>query len=215
MGFRPFFSLQVRGYSSENGYGKEIITAFPFPTMRLFTAIDISTAVKSNLETLVGRLRPTVKLKWSPPGNLHITTKFIGEWPEERLEELKPALAALPARAAFEIAVEGLGWFPNPHSPRVFWAAVKAPAALADLARETDAAMARIGIPREPKPFAPHLTLARIKEPVPLAAMRQAVAGLESDDFGRFTADRFYLYLSEMRPSGSVYTRLAEFPFER
>jgi 2'-5' RNA ligase len=45
--------------------------------------------------------------------------------------------------------------------------------------------------------------------------MRQAVAGLESDDFGRFTADRFYLYLSEMRPSGSIYTRLAEFPFER
>jgi RNA 2',3'-cyclic 3'-phosphodiesterase len=181
--------------------------------MRLFTAIDIPTAVKRNLEALLGRLRPTARLKWSPPGNLHITTKFVGEWPEERLEDLKAALAAVPSREALEISVQGLGWFPNPHSPRVFWAAVKAPPALAHLAKETDTALVRIGVPSETKPFSPHLTLARIKEPVPLAAMRQAIAGLESDDFGLFTADRFYLYLSEMRPSGSVYTRLAEFPF--
>jgi 2'-5' RNA ligase len=182
--------------------------------MRLFTAIDIPTAVNRNLEALLGKLRATARLKWSALGNLHITTKFVGEWPEERLEELKSALTALPPREAVEIAVRGLGWFPNPHSPRVFWAAVKAPPALADLAHETDAAMARIGVPRETKPFAPHLTLARIKEPVPLAAMRQTIAALDSDDFGQFTADGFYLYLSEMKPSGSVYTRLAEYPFK-
>lgn len=181
--------------------------------MRLFTAIDIPASIRNNLETLLGKLRPTARLKWSPPGNLHITTKFIGEWPEDRLNEVTSALGILPPRDVFEIAVQGLGWFPNPHSPRVFWAAIKAPAALAELARETDRAMAALGVPVENKPFAPHLTLARIKDPVPLAAMRQAIAGLDSDDFGHFTADRFYLYLSDMRPSGSVYTRLAEYPF--
>jgi 2'-5' RNA ligase len=183
--------------------------------MRLFTAIDISDAVRQNLEGLIGRLRPTARLRWSPPGNLHITTKFIGDWPEARLGELKAVLADLPAREPFEITVDGLGWFPNSRAPRVFWAAVKAPEALAGLASETDVALERIGVPREVKPFSPHLTLARIKEPVPLGSLHEALSRLKTIDFGRFTADRFLLYSSELQRSGSVYTPLAEFSFER
>ena len=181
--------------------------------MRLFAGIDLPPDVIWNLSRLVDALRPKAKIKWSPPENLHITTKFIGEWPEERTEELTGALMNLPAREPIEIAVRGLGWFPNPHAPRVFWAAVKAGAELAALARETEDTLARLGVVREPRGFSPHLTLARIKDPVPLAMLRQSVAALDSDEFGAFTADRFYLYRSEREPGGSVYTKLAEYPF--
>src|SRR5436190_340124 len=99
---------------------------------------------------------------------MHITTKFIGEWPEERLGELTGALAALSARAPIPIAIRNLGFFPNPHSPRVFWAGIEAPAELANLAGATDLALAALGVASEQRAFAPHLTLARIKEPVPL-----------------------------------------------
>ena len=34
-------------------------------------------------------------------------------------------------------------------------------------------------------------------------------------DFGRFTASAFFLYRSQLRPTGSVYTKLAEFPFSK
>jgi 2'-5' RNA ligase len=181
--------------------------------MRLFAAIDLSSEVLSNLERLIGQLRPNARIGWSRPENLHITTKFIGEWPEDRLEEVNATLRNLVSREAIPIEIRGLGWFPNPHSPRVLWAAVHAPQSLADLARETDKAVSRLGVPAEKRAYSPHLTLARIKEPVPLAPLRQAIAALRSAEFGAFTADRFYLYQSKLKPTGSVYTRLSEFVF--
>ncbi len=181
--------------------------------MRLFTAIDLPADVLRNLEGLLARLRPTARMKWSPLENLHITTKFIGEWPSERLNEMEAALAAVPRPDPFPVALRGLGFFPNPHAPRVFWVGVEASPALAELARRTDLALAELGVPSEARPFSPHLTLARIKEPVPLTGLREAISRLESLDFGAFQADRFVLYRSELRPGGSVYTKLTEFPF--
>jgi 2'-5' RNA ligase len=49
--------------------------------MRLFTGIDIPSSVTDRLCALMDRLRPLAKLVWSPPDHLHVTTKFIGEWP--------------------------------------------------------------------------------------------------------------------------------------
>jgi 2'-5' RNA ligase len=183
--------------------------------MRLFTAIDLPSSLITTLENLLQRLKPSAQINWSPPRNLHITTKFIGEWPEERLEELKTALAGLPARAPIPISIEKLGFFPNPHSPRVFWAGIHADAGLADLARDTETALAALGIAKEERAYSPHLTLARIKTPGKQPALLQAVAKLPSLEFGSFTADRFYLYHSKTAPSGSVYTKLAEFPFAK
>lgn len=179
--------------------------------MRLFTGIDLPPEVVTNLENLLVRLKPAARINWSLPENLHVTTKFIGEWPEERLDELKVALGTLPARPAIPIAIGKLGFFPNPHSPRVFWAGIHAGEALAQLANETEDALAPLGIAGEPRDFSPHLTLARIKTPGKQPALLQAVAQLPSLEFGAFTADRFFLYRSQTAPSGSVYTKLAEF----
>jgi len=181
--------------------------------MRLFTAIDLPAPVREALARLLDQLKPTARLRWSPVENLHITTKFIGEWPENRRAELESALRRLGSFDPIPIRLRGLGFFPNPQAPRVFWVGVEAGPGLAELARRTDEALARLGVPRETRPFSPHLTLARIKEPVPLAGLRQSIAQLETVDFGEFQADRFYLYWSELRPSGSVYTMLSEFPF--
>jgi 2'-5' RNA ligase len=176
--------------------------------MRLFVAIDISREVQNNLSALLQRLRPAAKLQWSPIQNLHVTTKFIGEWPEERLEEMKKTLTQVPASGAFDISIRGLGWFPNPRSPRVFWAGVDGGEPLSALAAATEAATAKSGVPRENRQYSPHLTLARIRDRVPLEAFRKAIAALSSDDFGSFRATAFVLYLS----AGGKYTHLAEFP---
>jgi len=183
--------------------------------MRLFTGIDLPAEVVRSLETLLDHLRPAARIKWSTPANLHITIRFIGEFAEERLPELRAALAGLPAHPAISIAVRKLGFFPNPHSPRVFWAGVEASPDLAALAAETDRALDRLGLPPEGRPFSPHLTLARIREPAPMQKLRESIAALPALDFGSFAADRFYLYQSRQTPAGSVYTKLAEFPLSK
>ena len=181
--------------------------------MRLFTGISLPDEVTGNLSALIDKLRVTAHLRWSPVYNLHITTKFIGEWPESRLQELTDALQPLGRRAPFDVSVSGIGWLPNPHSPRILYAGIKTGPELIALAAETDAATASIGVERETKSFRPHLTLARIKDTsVPLAPLRQAIAQIDVPDFGSFRVDRFKLYLSKMGPSGSIYTQLAEIP---
>jgi RNA 2',3'-cyclic 3'-phosphodiesterase len=182
--------------------------------MRLFTALDLPADVVANLQQLLEKLRPTARIHWSPPENLHITTKFIGEWPEERLGELQAGLSVLGPRAPISVHIRRVGFFPNPHSPRVFWCGIEAPG-LEELAAATDQATAALGIASETRSFSPHLTLARIKERLELQPLRETIAALPSLDFGQFAVDRFFLYQSRLRPTGSVYTKLAEFPFRK
>jgi 2'-5' RNA ligase len=160
------------------------------------------------LRALVDRLRPLAKLAWSPAEKLHVTTKFIGEWPEERLGELGRALQSIPLAGPIDISVRGLGWFPNPKNPRVFWAGIDASPKLAELARSTDAATAALGVPSETREFSPHLTLARRRDPVPIANLRAEVEQLATNDFGTFRAESFFLYLSK----DGRYSKLEEFP---
>lgn len=179
--------------------------------MRLFTAIDIPTDLTEALRSFVSRLRPTAKISWSPLENLHITTKFIGEWPEPRLDEMKRALAYVPVQGSIEIVVKGLGWFPNPNRPRVFWAGVNGGESLRALARATNEALAKLGTPIERRDYSPHLTLARIRETVPLDRLHQALETFPAGcgfEFGSFRATQFFLYLS----AGGRYTQLAGFP---
>ena len=182
--------------------------------MRLFIALDLPGDVVRNLESFVARLKPSARIHWSPPANLHITTKFIGEFPENRLPELQAALSGMPERPPIEVTVAKVGFFPNARSPRVFWCGIEAPG-LEALAADTDAATSSVGVSKEERPFSPHLTLARIKERVDLSPLHSAIAAAPSLDFGRFTARCFFLYRSQLRPTGSVYTKLAEFPFSK
>ena len=176
--------------------------------MRLFAGLAIPEPVRGNLRSLLNQLRPLAEFRWSPVENLHVTTKFVGEFPEERIEELKDELSRL-APVALDVSIRGLGWFPNAHRPRVFWAGVEGGDALRELAAATDDATARLGIARETREYRPHLTLARMKPaPVPLDPIRRAVAALDSHDFGTFRPPGFVLYIS----SQGKYTSLAEFP---
>ena len=181
--------------------------------MRLFTALDLPTEIVHNLEELLRRLKPTAKLPWSRPENLHITTKFIGELPEEKLGELQRALAGVPVRGKIAVRLRRVGFFPNPHSPRNFWCGVEAPG-LEELAADTDAAAETVGVPRETRKYSPHLTLARIKDArsAELQPLGETIAALPSLEFGGFEASSFFLYRSVLKPGGSVYTKLSEFP---
>src|SRR5579862_3614819 len=182
--------------------------------MRLFTGIDLSEEIRERLERLLMHLRPSAHLKWSPVYNLHLTLKFIGEWPEEKLPQLAAALRSIPPRASIAAEVKGLGWYPSAHHPRVFWVGVSAGEPLAALARDVESALTPLGIAKEGREFNAHLTLARIKDPVPLQPLREAIAQLESLDFGSFAPDRFFLYRSQPGSAGSIYTKLSEFPFQ-
>lgn len=181
--------------------------------MRLFTAIDLPNEILLRLERLISALRPEALINWSPLDNLHITTKFIGSWPDARLEELDHSLASLAPRAPFDVELKNLGWFPNARSPHTFWIGVHGEE-LHGLARETEETLASLGVARETREFSPHLTIARIKTPVPLRRLHEKIEEMQPAALGRFSVPQFLLYRSDPGSNASVYRRLREYRFE-
>ena len=159
-------------------------------------------------------LRPEALITWSPLDNLHITTKFIGDWPESRLDALHQVLTGLTIRTPFEVEVKGLGWFPSERAPRVLWAGVDAAEPLATLAKDTEERLLPLGIKPENRIFSPHLTLARIKRPVPLARLRQKVHEMEPPTLGKFLVSHFTLFRSDPGSNASIYRKVHQYQFE-
>lgn len=166
------------------------------------------------LERLLTALRPEALIKWSPLDNLHITTKFIGQWPEARLAQLTAALDEIHTRESFEIELRDLGWYPPERSPRVLWLGVHGGKQLTELVRQTEEHLLKLGVAIEDRVYSPHLTLARINNPVPLRGLRERVAELQPAALGSFRVSSFQLYRSDPGSKFSIYRRLHEVKFE-
>jgi len=182
--------------------------------VRLFVAIEIPGGVRARLALLIDELRPlTQGVKWVRTGSLHLTLKFIGDAEGHRFEAIWAALGKIPARPAIELRFRGLGFFPNEGRPRVSWAGIDAPPELAQLAGETEIALAELGFPREDRAFAPHLTLARLEGARLTDAFHAAIEQHVDQEFGTMRATEFHLIESKLKSTGAEYTTLQTFRF--
>ena len=180
--------------------------------MRAFIAIDLPEPIHAALAQHQAAFRAACRdARWTRPEGIHLTLKFLGEISDAQVKQVTEALAALGSFPAVSVQVKGFGFFPDARRPRVFWAGLEAPPALAELADRVEAAMERIGFPREQRSFTPHLTLARFKVPRPQPAL-QGLLPREAPDLGRFEVSEFFLYESKLSRHGAEYRKVARFP---
>jgi 2'-5' RNA ligase len=178
--------------------------------MRVFIAIDLPEEIRNRLAAMQNELRSTTNtVRWVNAETSHLTLKFIGEIAEQRLDDIDAALAGLTWKP-FPVVVQGVGFFPGTRSPRVFWAGLQA-STMEGLTQEIDTRLERAGFDREKRAFRPHITLARSKSARIDAALVAAAEKFAEAEFGSFTADRYFLYQSTLKSTGSVYTPLKEY----
>jgi 2'-5' RNA ligase len=196
--------------------------------MRIFIGIDLDVEVRARIERFLEGVQGFApEARWVRPESLHITLKFIGEQPAERVEAITARLQRVDC-SAFEIRSAGYGFFPTAKAPRVFWIGINGGSQLAELAGAIDAATAELGIPREDRAYSPHLTLARgggrSGSPkwregdgpnATFAVLEKRLAAMGELDFGTMMAREFILYQSQLSPRGSKYTRLHRFPLRQ
>lgn len=177
--------------------------------MRLFLAIEIPKQIREAYAALLKEFREiALQAKWVRAENLHVTLKFLGETPPEKLGAVKDALASVRSPESVHLEFRGLGFFPNEKRPRVFWAGMEATANLKTLAADIDQAAHRLGFPPEDRPFTPHLTLARFDPPGITPQLREAIRAKSMRNFGTLTAPDFHLIESKLKPTGAEYTTL-------
>ena len=80
--------------------------------VRLFVAIALDEEIRRKIVRFVeGVSGFAPDVRWMKPEALHLTLKFIGEFPETRLQEVKQALAAVRSEQ-FDVSFSGTGFFP-------------------------------------------------------------------------------------------------------
>jgi 2'-5' RNA ligase len=134
--------------------------------MRLFVAIALPDPARAALGELIDRLGLVHEpVKWVEERNLHLTVRFLGEVEEAKLDAVKGALdRAVRGIAAFDASLKGVGGYPSAKHPRVVWAGLEAPPALATLASQVEREVEALGFEKEERPFSAHVTLGRTRE---------------------------------------------------
>ena len=175
--------------------------------MRLFVAIDLPEPAAAEARALCKGLSGA---HWSNPAQLHLTLRFLGELPEDRLDWLRGQLAFV-ARPPFELALRGLGVFPKKRRPaRVLWAGVAPQEPAVALKAAIDGALGPDTESAE-RGYSPHLTLARLRED-PGPALDRYLTQHAGFCGTAWTVDAFLLYRSTLGRDGATHEVLQRYP---
>ena len=194
--------------------------------IRVFLAVELSQELRAELATiqqeLMRRIEPEIKrgtrISWVRPASIHLTLKFLGDMDEQAVEPLRGVIeTSIERQVAVTVPLERLGVFPYPQAPRVLWVGpsehwekgVEA-RRVAEIHRAIEEACERVNFLREPRPFSPHLTLARIKMGERHVGVALANSGVLDRplSLGSLVMESVVLMQSELKPTGSVYTKL-------
>jgi len=184
--------------------------------IRSFIAIELSEEARKGLARLRKELeRDEHKfVKWVDPGGIHLTLKFLGNVPSQRVTEITEAMRrAVRGTAPFSLEVSGLGAFPNLKQIRVLWVGIGGELdRLSTLQQSVDSALAALGFAREERPFVPHLTLARVREGTSAPEKKgfgELVGSATFEEKYPVEVEAIRLMRSQLTPAGAVYTCLS------
>lgn len=178
---------------------------------RAFIAIDIDEAVRQKLVNVQQQLTATgAQLKLVEPANIHVTMKFLGDVPDDKISAVTDALRVATGGAQpFDINVRGIGVFPNPRYIRVVWAGVvDGRNTTIALRQNIDRELQKLGFSPE-RDFVPHLTLARVKTAKRKEQLAASIKEMGNMEFGITRAQAVELKQSTLTPKGPIYSTLA------
>lgn len=179
--------------------------------VRTFLSFDVED------EDVIGRIVEVQKrlmlsggrVKLVKPENIHMTLRFLGEIPSEKVDLISKEMDGLRF-PQFKIELRGLGAFPKPNYPRVVWVGIKEGAReLTEIFNQMEPRLTRLGVRPEPRPFHPHLTIARVKGGG-RSKLVDVIRDLSDYDFGIIEGRCFRLKRSTLTIKGPVYSTLHE-----
>ncbi|SEW14843.1 RNA 2',3'-cyclic phosphodiesterase [Halobacterium jilantaiense] len=176
--------------------------------MRLFVSVDLPDDLADGIAAVQDRFADADGLRYTDPGQAHVTLKFLGDVPESRAGDLGDALETAVADAGvapFDASFEGLGVFPSLDYISVVWLGVgDGSERLTALHEAVEAEFVSQGFEPEDHDFTPHVTLARMEH----AGGKQLVQNVVSDshpEVGTARVDSVRLTESTRTDDGPEY----------
>ena len=188
----------------------------PTETLRLFLAISIPETVREELRRFQVELQPllpTRVVRWARADQFHLTLKFLGNVAARDVPALTEAARVICAGSPpMYLQAQGVGFFPNDYSPRVFWVDIKSgDGLLQKLQQQLQSAVERFAEKQAAKKFAAHITLARFERLARRDSEKFAARALTDKVFGEWKAQEVELIQSRLQPSGAIHAILDTF----
>lgn len=176
--------------------------------IRVFISIEIPD--KSSLDAPLGYLEGVKGVRTTPPEQMHITLRFIGDVDESRVDDIERCVrSAVEGRNRFDVSVSGAGAFPRREMPSVVWIGASPQKEMASIADAIGRNLRNAGIGFDQKPFKSHITVGRCREPVDLSGF----FGRFSDTtFTTFQCSEILIMRSVLGPRGAKHTVLRRIP---
>jgi len=179
--------------------------------IRAFIALELSDEARDELSRITGVLKDAnADVKWVRPASVHLTLKFLGNIPEEKVQAIAARLKKIADTVPpFKIELDGIGVFPGWNRVRVLWIGVRDPGAHAeDLAAGMEEAMTGEGFEKEKRSFRSHLTIGRVRTAKNKDKLKDLVTSVTVKP-AQSHISRIVLFRSNLTPTGAVYEPLA------
>ena len=190
--------------------------------IRAFIAIELPYEVKKDLSKILDKLKPGREkvVKWVNPNSIHLTLKFLGNIPENKIVDITHSIAKSSAFIhPFDLQLQGLGAFPNLRSPRVVWVGVGGDIpSVVSLQRNIDQSLVSLGFSPEKREFSPHLTLGRVRDKArhdERSELGKTVASLTIPKSPPFIVYSVSLMKSTLTSSGAIYNQIATITLDK
>lgn len=174
--------------------------------VRLFVGLDLPDDVKRRITAL-----PQLKLDFKSharPDDLHITLRFLGDVPEDKIDEITEALSTMKKHSQFTLRIDGLGYFQK-RDKGVLVATIEQNRKVSMLEETITGQMNRIGLAEGGRAFTPHITIARLNTDRNFDAFKKQN---EKSLNVSWKVDHFHLFRSEQTDDGEKrYTSLQSF----
>lgn len=179
-------------------------------------AIELEEELREELAQIqesLSRRGTAEQVRWVKPQGIHLTLKFLGNVPANRIEEIGLAVTrGSEGVGPFAISLNGLGCFPTPSRPNVVWVGVREDTGtLARLQTAIEDRLSVLGYAPETRKYAPHLTLGRVSRHAGASDRRRLGDVVQTHDagiLGGMQVREVSLMRSDLSPAGAKYTRL-------
>lgn len=193
---------------------------------RCFLAIDIEPDLVQKIEEVQEEFKQTNNnVKYVEKENLHFTLKFFGNITKNEIVNIKKAINTALTKVKSvsinnnhddtnqpknELAIEGIGTFPNKNYMKVLWIGTKNNNFLTNLQKGLDLEFEKLGFKKE-KNFKTHLTIGRIRNLNYKKEFKSKIEELQDIKIGTMNISKISLKKSELTPKGPIYSDIETF----
>jgi len=185
-------------------------------TIRAFIAFKLPDRILEFIREIQKELKNRgLKLKWVKPESIHLTLKFLGDIPCDRIDSIETAIqVSAEGLHSISLIAGSIGVFPNLSRPRVVWIGIDGEIdILKGFQEKLDENLVKAGFQAEKRSYKGHLTIGRVRKTPNLENLKTAVRDFFEYETEPFQADEVILFQSDLKPEGAVYTGLKSFRF--